>query len=149
MSWASRLRDHLRRRAVVLRRSFVQLLQMAVAVSLSWWVAYDLLGHTQSVFAPVAAAIVVRLAPGMRTKRALEMVAGIAVGIGAGDAIVRVIGTGAVQVGVVVLVAVSAAVLLGAATSSPHRLRGRRSSLPRCRPTGRRRPGSSTRWSAA
>jgi uncharacterized membrane protein YgaE (UPF0421/DUF939 family) len=114
MTWANRLRDHLRRRAVVLRRSFVQLLQMAVAASLSWWVAYDLLGHTQSVFAPVAAAIVVRLAPGMRTKRALEMVAGIAVGIGAGDAIVRVIGTGAVQVGVVVLVAVSAAVLLGA-----------------------------------
>jgi uncharacterized membrane protein YgaE (UPF0421/DUF939 family) len=114
MTWADRLRGHLRRRAVVLRLSSVQLLQMAVAASLSWWVAYDLLGHTQSVFAPIAAAIVVRLAPGMRTKRALEMVAGIAVGIAAGDAIVRVIGTGAVQIGVVVLVAVSGAVLLGA-----------------------------------
>jgi uncharacterized membrane protein YgaE (UPF0421/DUF939 family) len=44
------------------------------------------------------------------------MVLGIAIGIGVGDLIVREIGTGALQIGLIILLAVSAAILLGAGT---------------------------------
>ena len=88
--------------------------QMAVAVGVSWWVANDVFGHTNSYFAPIAAAIVLRVAPGQRTRRAVEMVAGITVGIAVGDLLVREIGVGAWQISLIVTLAVCVAVLLGA-----------------------------------
>src|SRR6476646_180630 len=63
-----RLRGHLTRRAAALRSAWVPIAQMAVAAGLSWWVAHDVVGHTGTFFAPVAAAIVLRVAPGQRTR---------------------------------------------------------------------------------
>ena len=87
---------------------------MAIAASISWLIAYDLLGHTTTFFAPVASTIVLSIVPGERSRRAVEMVVGIAVGIGVADLIIQAIGSGAVQIGIVVLLAVSVAILLGA-----------------------------------
>ncbi len=109
-----RLAAHLRRRVKALRQAAVPIAQMGVAVGVSWWVANDVFGHTNSYFAPIAAAIVLRVAPGQRTRRAIEMVAGIAVGIAVGDLVVREIGVGAWQIALVVTLAVCVAVLLGA-----------------------------------
>ena len=109
-----RLAAHLRRRAKAVRQGVVPIAQMAVAVGVSWWVANDVFGHTNSYFAPIAAAIVLRVAPGQRTRRAVEMVAGITVGIAVGDLLVREIGVGAWQISLIVTLAVCIAVLLGA-----------------------------------
>jgi uncharacterized membrane protein YgaE (UPF0421/DUF939 family) len=109
-----RLAAHLRRRAKALSQAVVPIAQMAVAVGVSWWVANDVFGHTNTYFAPIAAAIVLRVAPGQRTRRAVEMVAGITVGIAVGDLLVREIGVGAWQISLIVTLAVCVAVLLGA-----------------------------------
>jgi len=105
---------HLRRRSAALRVAAVPVVQMGIAGSLSWWIAHDLFGHTSTYFAPVASTIVLSVRPGPRTRRAFEMVLGIAIGIGVGDLIVREIGTGALQIGLIIVLAVSAAILLGA-----------------------------------
>ena len=102
------------RRVAALRVAAVPVLQMGVAATLSWWIAHDLVGHTSTYFAPVASTIVLSNRPGARSRRALEMVLGIAVGIGIADLLVKAIGTGAIQIGVIVLLAVSTAILLGA-----------------------------------
>jgi hypothetical protein len=102
------------RRLAALRVAAVPVLQMGVGASVSWWIAHDVVGHTSTYFAPVASTIVLSNRPGARSRRALEMVLGIAVGIGIGDLLVNVIGTGAIQIGVTVLLAVSTAILLGA-----------------------------------
>ena len=87
---------------------------MAIAVGVSWYVASEVFGHTNTYFAPIAAAVVLRVAPGQRTKRAVEMVAGITVGIAVGDLVVREIGVGGWQIALIVTMAVSVAILLGA-----------------------------------
>jgi hypothetical protein len=101
-------------RVAALRVAAVPVLQMGLAAGMSWWIAHDLVGHTSTYFAPVASTIVLSNRPGARSRRALEMVLGIAVGIGIADLLVKVIGTGAIQIGVTVLLAVSVAILLGA-----------------------------------
>src|ERR1044072_6266671 len=88
--------------------------QMAGEAGLSWWVADDMVGHTSTYFAPVASTIVLSIAPGERSRRAVEMVIGVAVGIAVADVIIRAIGTGAAQIALIVLLSVSVAVLLGA-----------------------------------
>jgi uncharacterized membrane protein YgaE (UPF0421/DUF939 family) len=61
----------------------------------------------------VAAVIALGLGPGKHTRRAIEMVVGVAVGILVGDALISVIGRGPFQVALVVLLAMSGAILLG------------------------------------
>ena len=72
-----------------------------------------MLGHRNAFFAPIAAVIVLGLGPGNRTRRTIEMVLGVAVGIAVGDVLISAIGTGAAQVGLVVLLAMAASILLG------------------------------------
>ena len=91
-----------------------------------------MLGHRNAFFAPVAAVIALGLAPGNRTRRAVEIVLGVGVGIAVGDLLITAIGRGPVQVGLVVLIAMSGAILLG----------GGALVVPRQRP----RPFSSRRW---
>jgi len=96
-----------------LRATGIQLAQTSTAAGIAWLLAHDVLGHSNAFFAPIAAVIALGLAPGKRTRRAVEMVLGVAVGIAVGDLLISAIGTGAVQVGLVVLLAMAAAVLLG------------------------------------
>jgi uncharacterized membrane protein YgaE (UPF0421/DUF939 family) len=57
--------------------------------------------------------IVLGLAPGNRTRRAIEIVIGVGVGIAVADLLVTAIGRGPLQVAVVVLLATTGAILLG------------------------------------
>ncbi len=108
-----KLAARLRSRARILRAAGVTLLQTAVAAGIAWYLAHDVLGHRSAFFAPVAAVIALGLSPGGRTRRALEMVVGVAVGIAIGDLLISAIGTGAPQIGLVVLLAMGTTTVLG------------------------------------
>ena len=85
----------------------------ALAAGLAWVIARDLVGHAAPFFAPVAAVIVVGLTVGQRATRALELVAGQALGILSADLLVARIGTGAAQIALVVALGMTVAVLVG------------------------------------
>jgi uncharacterized membrane protein YgaE (UPF0421/DUF939 family) len=88
-------------------------LQAGVSGGLAWFVANNLLHHPQPVFAPLAAVITLDISIAQRLRRAAELVLGVALGIGVGDALIKVIGTGAWQLGVAVVLATVFSVLVG------------------------------------
>jgi uncharacterized membrane protein YgaE (UPF0421/DUF939 family) len=89
------------------------ILQTAVAAVGSWYLAKLLLPEEQPVFASIAAVIAVGATYGQRSERAIELVGGVVLGIGVADLLVRTIGNGPAQIGLMVLLAMSAAVVLG------------------------------------
>jgi len=89
------------------------ILQCAVAAGAAYLVARRVADHPSPFFAPIAAILTLGLTYGQRGRRALELAVGVAVGIGVGDLIVLAIGSGAWQIGVVVALAMAAAVLVG------------------------------------
>lgn len=100
-------------RARQVRVGFGLALQAAVAAGIAWYIAHDLLGHVQPFFAPIAAIVVLAVSVGHRMRRAAEVVAGNAVGILLGEALILLIGRGAWQVALVVLLAVVTAMFVG------------------------------------
>ena len=90
------------------------LVQTAVAASVAYFLAVVLFGHERPFFAPIAAVICLGVTLGQRWRRAVELTFGVAIGLGLADLLVLVIGTGAARIGVVVLLAMAAAVFLGA-----------------------------------
>ena len=89
------------------------ILQTAAAAVGSWYLAKLLLPEEQPVFASIAAVIALGATYGQRSERALELIGGVVLGIGVADLLVRAIGTGPAQIGLMVLLAMSAAVILG------------------------------------
>jgi uncharacterized membrane protein YccC len=88
-------------------------LQTAVAASLAWFLASAVLGHSQPYFAAIAAVISTGVVVGQEGRRVLELVFGVACGLAVADLLVVLIGTGTVQIGVVVALAMAVAWLLG------------------------------------
>jgi len=88
-------------------------LQTAVAASLAWFLASVVLGHDQPYFAAIAAVISTGVVVGQEGRRAVELVFGVACGLTVADLLVMLIGTGTVQIGVVVALAMAVAWLLG------------------------------------
>ena len=89
------------------------LVQIAVAAALAWLLATKVLGHEDAYFAPVAAIIALATTRGQRVRQSLEMMLGVAVGIGVGDLLVRAIGIGTWQLALIVALALTAALTLG------------------------------------
>jgi Fusaric acid resistance protein-like len=89
------------------------ILHCAVAASLAWLVATEVVGHDQPFFAPISAVITLGVTLGERRRRAIELALGVVVGIAIADVLVAAIGTGTWQVGVVVALAMLAATLVG------------------------------------
>jgi uncharacterized membrane protein YgaE (UPF0421/DUF939 family) len=89
------------------------ILQTAAAAVASWYLAKLLLSEERPVFAAIAAVIALGATYGQRSERAIELIGGVVVGIGVADVLVRAIGSGPAQMGVMVLLAMSAAVVLG------------------------------------
>ena len=89
------------------------ILHSALAASLAWLVATELVNHEQPFFAPISAVITLGLTVGQRRRRAVELAIGVAMGIAIADALVATIGTGTWQIGVVVALAMVAAALVG------------------------------------
>ena len=90
--------------------------QAALATAGAWVLAQQIFGHHRPIFAPVAALIGVSASLGQRRRAAVEMVIGVALGIGIADALVVLIGTGPVQIAAVVCGAMVAAIAFGGST---------------------------------
>ena len=86
--------------------------QAAVAAMVAWLIAKEVLGHQTPFFAPIAAVISLGTSYGQRLRRVAEVTVGVAVGVLIADALVLTLGTGWWQLGLVVVLAMSAAFLL-------------------------------------
>lgn len=109
---SGRTRADLARRARRLRDRAPLILQIGVAVLLSWVIARNVLGHTTPFFAPVTAIIGLGLTYGQRPRRIIEVTVGVAVGVLIGELVVRFLGAGPLQMAFVVVLAMSVAVLI-------------------------------------
>lgn len=116
-SWWHRVRffvwDRLRSGVLRLRDGWLQILQTGVAACAAWFLAVLLLGLEKPTFAPIAVVISLGLAVGERSQRIIELTLGVAFGVVFADLLVSVIGVGAVQGGILVILAMIAAVFLG------------------------------------
>src|SRR5215217_153908 len=92
------------------------ILQTAVGASLAWFLASVALGHDQPFFAAIAAVVSAGVVVGQEGRRAVELVFGVACGLAVADLLVLAIGTGPAQIGIVVALAMGAAVMLGGGT---------------------------------
>lgn len=107
---ARRSRDTMRGRVAGLKAAALPIAQSAVAAGIAWWAAAKAVGHAEAFFAPIAAVISLGVSQSQRLVRALELVLGVAVGILVADLLVLWIGTGVLQIVLVVALAMAAAV---------------------------------------
>lgn len=104
----------LKQRWALLRRRWRLLVRLGIAAGLAFFIAVRVLGHAQGFFAPIAAVITLIAASGVRRVRTMiELVAGVAVGVLVGELLIGLIGRGAWQVAVAVVVAVAVGTLFG------------------------------------
>src|SRR3954452_18907905 len=85
------------------RASLFLAVQAGIAAGISWFLAHDLIGNPSPFFAPISAVIVLGVAVGQRLRRAVELVAGVTLGIAVGDLLIYAIGTGWWQITLVVI----------------------------------------------
>ena len=90
--------------------------QAGVAAGLAWFLAHDLFHRPTPFFAPIAAVITLASSVGQRARRTAELVLGVAIGIGIGDAIIFAIGRGPWQIALIVLGAILVATAVGGGT---------------------------------
>jgi uncharacterized membrane protein YgaE (UPF0421/DUF939 family) len=98
------------------RGGFALAVQAGVAAGLAWWLAHDVIGRPTPFFAPIAAVITLASSVGQRVRRTSELVLGVAIGIGIGDALILVIGSGPWQIALIVLGAILAATAVSGGT---------------------------------
>jgi hypothetical protein len=96
-----------------LRANWRWFAQAALATAPAWALAQVAFGHERPIFAPVAGLIAVSTTLGQRRRYAVEMVLGVALGIGIADALFTLIGSGTWQIAVIVVGAMVVAVALG------------------------------------
>jgi uncharacterized membrane protein YgaE (UPF0421/DUF939 family) len=90
--------------------------QAGVAAGLAWFLAHDVFHRPTPFFAPIAAVITLASSVGQRARRTAELVLGVAIGIGIGDAIILAIGSGPWQLALIVLGAILVATAVGGGT---------------------------------
>ena len=96
-----------------LRAGMWPILQTAAAATVAWYAAVLLLPDGRPSFASIAAVICLGATYGQRGQKALQLAAGVVLGICVASTIVALIGAGSLQIGLMVVLAMSAAVLLG------------------------------------
>ena len=89
------------------------IIQTAVAATTAWVLASLVLPDGRPSFASIAAVICLGASHGQRGSKALQLVAGVVLGICVASALVTLLGAGPLQIGLLVVLAMSAAVLLG------------------------------------
>jgi uncharacterized membrane protein YgaE (UPF0421/DUF939 family) len=105
-------RPNLRR----LRTTLLPILETAGAAVAAWYLAKLLFGHRETGFAAIAAVICLGATMGQQRERALELTGGVVVGVLIADLLVGLLGSGPPQVGLMIVLAMSAAVLVGGGT---------------------------------
>ena len=96
-----------------LRGNGLPIVQNAIAAVAAWSLAVALLPDPRPAFAAIAAVIAVGVTTGERTGRALQLVGGVVLGITIASLLISVIGTGAWQIGVLVVLAMATATAVG------------------------------------
>src|SRR4051795_13093275 len=86
--------------------------QTAIAAIAAWVAAQLLLPSAQPTFAAIAAVVCLGIAQGKRRRRALELIGGIVLGISVATLLLSVIGSGPLQIGALVVLAMTVALLL-------------------------------------
>jgi uncharacterized membrane protein YgaE (UPF0421/DUF939 family) len=88
------------------------ILQTAAAALAAWYLSILLLPDPQPLFACIAAVVSIGASHGAHRQRAIQLVAGVVLGLAVADVIIHFLGSGAPQLAVLVVLAMSAAVLL-------------------------------------
>lgn len=97
-----------------MRPRLLPIVQTAAAAVAAYYVALFLpLEDNKPVFASIAAVVSLGVSYHQRGRRAAELIAGVVVGLSAADLIIHAIGTGPLQIGLMIMLAMGAAVLLG------------------------------------
>lgn len=89
------------------------ILQTALAAVAAWYLAKLLTSEEEPVFASIAAVIALGATYGQQRERAFELIGGVVLGIGLADLLILAIGSGPLQLGLLVILAMGAAVVLG------------------------------------
>ena len=110
----TRSRTSLRARLARLRSKSWQVAQCAVAAGVAWFLAADVFGHQTPFFAPIAAVVSLGTSYGQRLRRVAEVTLGVAMGVFLGDALTHWLGSGAWQIALIVVLAMTGALLLDA-----------------------------------
>lgn len=110
----TRSRTSLRARVARLRSKSWQIGQCAVAAGVAWFIAADLLDHPTPFFAPIAAVVSLGTSYGQRHRRVAEVTLGVAMGVLLGDVLTHTLGSGGWQIGLIVGLAMTTALLLDA-----------------------------------
>ena len=105
------LRDTLTGARRRLRPHLLAILQTAAAALAAWWLAILLLPTERPAFASIAAVICLGATYGQRRSRAVELMGGIVLGIAVASVLLFLIGTGPWQIAVLVVLAMSAALI--------------------------------------
>jgi uncharacterized membrane protein YgaE (UPF0421/DUF939 family) len=106
-----RLRGRLGSGVARIRTSWWSIGQSALGGALAWELAVRLFGHPAPFFAAVAAIVCLSISVLNRLRRVLELALGVTIGVVFGDLLVREIGRGGWQLGVVVLIAMTVGLL--------------------------------------
>jgi uncharacterized membrane protein YgaE (UPF0421/DUF939 family) len=96
-----------------LRPRLLPILQTAAAAVIAWELAAALLPDPRPAFASIAAVVAVGATFGERRTRAAELIGGVVLGLSVADVNVQAIGDGPMQMGLMVVLAMSTAVVLG------------------------------------
>lgn len=102
----------MRKAAGRVRSSLLPIVQCAIGAGVAWFIAHNVIGHEHPFFAPMAAMISIGVSFGARLRRSIELIVGVAVGIGIGDLFVSRVGTGGWQIMLLVVLAMCTAVFL-------------------------------------
>lgn len=111
---ARRSASSLQVRGQRLRNRAFFIFQCAISAGVAWFIAGNLIGNPEPIFAPIAAVVALGQSYGQRIERVLQIVVGVAVGVLVGDLFIHVFGSGFVQLAFVVAVAMALATLLDA-----------------------------------
>jgi uncharacterized membrane protein YccC len=106
-------RSRLRWSLLRLRTRTWLIVQTALAAVAAWYLAELLLPDPTPVFAAIAAVIALGTSIGERAQRAVQLTGGVVLGLTIADVLIHVVGTGPLQIGLMLVLAMSAAVLLG------------------------------------
>jgi len=104
-----RVRSRIRHGRRRVQNAFIPIVQAAFGAGVAYAIARYGLGHETPFFAPIAAWVCLGFTPDRRVRKVAELALGVALGVGLGDLIVTVIGSGPWQIAFVLIAAALAA----------------------------------------
>ncbi len=100
--WAPTLLKRVQAAFGRLGSEWAQVAQKALAAGMAYWIASSLLGHEDPAFASIAALISLAVTTGKEGSQVVELVFGVACGLTVADLLLSLIGSGALQIALVV-----------------------------------------------